>query len=167
MGAGHSSLEADVTSLGSKVETHLDDYNRFPSSLGENLKLKVDELIRANELATSVVSALNQEISLNATKLELTLNYEEIKTKLETMNVSVPVSVTSINPDASAAGSMQWSACYPQVVRERDFIKKDCESRGTGWTHDLGNSQQSIKTCYTKDNLRYRSGICYKHGANP
>jgi len=76
-----------------------------------------------------------------------------------------PVDITDIIPGETQAGSMQVSACYPQTAytsKLRDSIKKDCESRGSGWTHDTGTSE-SLLTCYSTGGRTYKAGVCYKH----
>ena len=88
---------------------------------------------------------------------------------------SRPVDVTSIY--SSAVGrATAMSACYPDVGGKlRDFIEKDCKSRGEGWSHGGSEMGAGLVQCFrektTSSNGRYttsstttfKQGTCHQN----
>jgi len=81
--------------------------------------------------------------------------------------VVMPVDVTSINSSATGV-AMAWSACYPDGfsgpsgLAMRDFIDKDCTSRGAGWTHQRNTP---LYPCFEDTTNRiYKMGVCHNVG---
>jgi len=81
--------------------------------------------------------------------------------------VVLPVDVTSINSSATGV-AMAWSACYPDGftgpsgLALRDFIERDCTSRGAGWAHQRSTP---LYPCFTDEtNRTYRMGVCHSVG---
>jgi len=157
MGSGNYVTSSDFNSFeDNEFETYKDDVNTKLNLYAKPADIaivdtKINELRFATPASVTTVNGRVTALSTRVTTLE-GKGYDGSKA----------VYVNSLYNNAKGA-SAQWSACYPDVGGKlRDMIRRNCESRGAGWTHETGWGN-NLADCFKQKGVDDKGGPLWHH----